>query len=93
MLSSNQISGEVLDHLGLISAVMDKISLIDKVDKRLPVSKAKGAHVTMGERLAAMILNGLGFMDDRLYMFSEFLANKPVERLFSSWCTSRSLHR
>jgi len=83
MLSSDQVSGKVLDHLGLISAVIDKVGLIDKVDKRLPVSKAKGAHVTMGERLAAMILNGLGFMDDRLYMFSEFLTNKPVERLFS----------
>ena len=29
-----------------------------------------------------MILNGLGFMDDRLYMFKNFLENKPVDRLF-----------
>ncbi len=36
----------------------------------------------MGKRVAAMIMNGLGFMDDRLYMFSEFLANKPVDKLF-----------
>jgi transposase len=37
----------------------------------------------MGKRIAAMVLNGLGFMNDRLYMFPTFLANKPVDRLFS----------
>ncbi|KAG8176091.1 hypothetical protein JTE90_025549 [Oedothorax gibbosus] len=36
----------------------------------------------MGERVTAMILNGLGFMDNRLYMFPEFLSNKPVDKLF-----------
>ena len=35
----------------------------------------------MGQRVAAMILNGLGFMDTRLYMFPEFLQNKQVDRL------------
>ena len=29
-----------------------------------------------------MILNGLGFMDDRLYMFPEFLKSVPVQRFF-----------
>ena len=32
----------------------------------------------------AMILNGLGFIDDRLYMFPKFLENKPVARLFGA---------
>ena len=36
----------------------------------------------MGQRATALILNGLGFMDDLLYMFSKFLENKPVGRLF-----------
>ena len=35
----------------------------------------------MGQRVAAMILNGLGLTDDRLYLFPEFLKNKPIERL------------
>lgn len=29
-----------------------------------------------------MILNGLGFVNDRLYMFPEFMETKPIERLF-----------
>jgi len=36
----------------------------------------------MGERVGAMILNGLGFIDDRLYLFPKFLENKPIDRLF-----------
>ena len=83
MLREEQLSGEVLDHLGLISSVIDKIGLVEKVDKYLPISAKHGAKLTMGQRIKAMILNGLGFIDDRLYMFPEFLANKPVDRLFS----------
>lgn len=80
-LSAEQISGKVLDHLGLVAATMDKIGLIEKIDKLLPLSKEKGVKTTIGERVAAMILNGLGFIDDRLYMFPDFLRNKPVDRL------------
>lgn len=79
--TEDQISGKVLDHLGLVAATTDKLGLVDKIDERIPVSQEKGAKVTMGQRVASMILNGLGFMDNRLYMFPEFMENKPVERL------------
>lgn len=80
-LSAEQISGKALDHLGLVAATIEKIGLIKKIDKLLPLSKEKGAKTTIGQRVAAMILNGLGFIDDRLYMFPDFLSNKPVDRL------------
>lgn len=84
MLKEEQVQSQVLDHLGLVMATINKIGLIQQIDNHLPVSAEKGAKISMGERVAAMILNGLGFIDDRLYMFSEFLGNKPVERLFRS---------
>ena len=31
-----------------------------------------------------MIMNGLGFMNDRLYMVQEFFNDKPMEKLFNS---------
>jgi transposase len=34
--------------------------------------------------VAAMILNGLGFIDDRLYLFPQFLANKRVDKLLGA---------
>ena len=36
----------------------------------------------MGVGLAAMILNAVGFIDHRLYLFPEFLKDKPLQRLF-----------
>jgi transposase len=82
MLKEENVSSQVLDHLGLVASVIKDIQLIEKIDAHIPLSKAKGAKLTIGQRVAAMILNGLGFMDDRLYMFPNFLQNKPVNRLF-----------
>lgn len=73
--------GQALDHLGLVASVISRLQLVEKIDARMPVSKEKSAKVTMGQRVAAMILNGLGFTDDRLYLFPDFLKNKPIERL------------
>ena len=83
-LNSSQISGENIDHLGLVAGVIKKTKLIERIDKILPIAKEKGAKVTMGERVSAMILNALGFIDNRLYMFAEFLSNKPIKRLLGS---------
>jgi len=83
-LREEQVSSKVLDHLGLVASTIEKLGLVEKIDQRIPISKAKGAKVTIGQRVAAMILNGLGFIDDRLYMFPQFLKNKPVDRLFGA---------
>ena len=81
MLRAEDVQGQVLDHLGIVASVITRLKLVEKIDSRIPVSKEKGAKTTMGQRVAAMILNGLGFTDDRLYLFPEFLKNKPIERL------------
>jgi len=80
-LTEKNVSGKVLDHLGLVASTIYDIGLVQKIDTRLPLSLNKGAKVTIGQRVAAMIINGLGFMNTRLYMFPEFLENKPVNRL------------
>jgi transposase len=79
MINEEDISGKVLDHLGLVAATLEKIGLIEKIDERIPLNNSK---TTMGQRVAAMIFNGLGFIDDRLYMFPQFLDNKPIDRMF-----------
>ena len=77
---SDIIGTDVLDHLGLVAATMDKLGIAIEIDKRMPMTR--GAKTTHGQRAMAMIFNGLGFMDDRLYLFPKFLENKPVARLF-----------
>lgn len=81
-LTSENITGKVLDHLGLVASTIDELGLTEKIDSRLPLNMNKGVKISMGDRVKAMILNGLGFMDDRLYLFEKFLDNKPVDRLF-----------
>ena len=81
-LTKKQVEGKVLDHLGLVAATIEDLGLVDKIDALLPLDKNMGSKISMGQRSAAMILNGLGFMNDRLYMFENFLKNKPVDRLF-----------
>lgn len=75
------ISSQTLDHLGLIASTLESLGISKLIDERLPVDEAKGAKVSMGTRVSAMILNGLGFVTRKLYMFPGFLHNKPVERL------------
>jgi transposase len=81
MLDSNQISSQSIDHMGLVAATIHDLGIINAIDQLIPVSTQKGARLTMGERVAGMMLNGLGFIDTRLYLFAEFLADKPLDVL------------
>jgi transposase len=82
LLADTQASTDILDHLGLVATTIDKLGIINKIDELIPLRSV--AKTSIGQRVAAMILNGLGFVDDRLYMFPEFLKNKPVKRLLGN---------
>src|SRR3954453_8801194 len=71
---------ETLEHLGLVAGMFDELGIGDLVDELLPqvLSQRK---VSVGRGLKAMVLNGLGFANRRLYLMPEFFRNKPTERL------------
>jgi len=48
--------------------------------------------VSVGTATVAMILNGLGFSNRRLYLVSQFFATKPVEHLLGPGITAELLH-
>lgn len=91
-LDPSTVSTQPLDHLGLVSAVVQDLGLEDKVDSKLPVDAKMGAYVSMGKRVHAMILNGLGFVNTRLYMFSKFFENKPLSRLLGEGVLAEHLN-
>jgi transposase len=70
-----------LDHFGLVSGMCDKLNLVSLVDSLLP-SDSPERKVSTGTCVKAMILNGLGFAGQRLYLVPEFFSDKPVEHLF-----------
>lgn len=92
MQETTTITTKQLGHLGLISSVIKKLNLVDKIDRRLPVSKEHGSIVSMGQRVSAMILNGLGFLNDRLYMHSVFFEDKAVEFLLGEGITANHIN-
>ncbi|ROT47743.1 DUF4277 domain-containing protein [Candidatus Cardinium hertigii] len=80
--TSNILGSKVLDHLGLVAATIDQLGIAHAIDKRLPLTK--GSKTTHSQRVIAMILNGLGFIDHRLYLFPKFIENKPISKLFGN---------
>ena len=69
---------ERLDHLGVVAGVCEEIGLAAYLDR---LAGETNHHVSMGTATVAMILNGLGFSNRRLYLVPQFFANKPAEHL------------
>lgn len=69
-----------IDHLGLVSVLCKELGIAEFIDERLPKQQTQ-AHITHGQLLVSMILNGLGFVSRTLHMVPDYFADKPVERL------------
>lgn len=80
-----------IGHLGLISGICKELKLKERVDKIIG-SKSPDQKVTMGERLMALVLNGLGFSESRLYLMSEYFEDKPTEELIGPGVTAKLLN-
>jgi transposase len=83
-LNSDNVSSEQLGHLGLVAATIRELGIIEKIDARLDLNERKGGIVSYGRRVAAMVLNGLGFMNSRLSMTTHFFQDKPVAQLLGA---------
>ncbi len=70
-----------LTHLGLVAAAVDGLKLVERIDERLPLDEDSGVKVTHGQRIKAMIINGLGYTTSPLYLTPDFFEGKDVERL------------
>ncbi len=91
-LSSKNVSTKHLGHLGLVASTIKDMGLIEKIDARLSLDQNKGGIVTHGKRVAAMILNGLGFVNSRLYMSQMFFHDKPVSALLGEDVSAEHLN-
>lgn len=84
MLNRDTVSSEQLGHLGLVAATIKELGIIERIDARLELNEKKGGLVSYGRRVAAMVINGLGFMNSRLYMTPHFFEDKPVAQLLGA---------
>jgi len=80
---------ERLDHLGIVAGVCREIGLAEWLDRQDVQSHER---VGVGTATVAMILNGLGFSNRRLYLVPQFFATKAVERLLGPGITADDLN-
>src|SRR5215210_1058770 len=71
-----------IDHLGIVSGIVDEIGLVEEIDQKLGTHPQE--HVSLGQAVKAMILNGLGFLSAPLYLFGEFFTGKATEHLLGA---------
>ena len=89
MLSTETYTNERLDHLGIVAGVCQEIGLASYLDEQ---ARNRQQQVSIGTATVAMILNGLGFSNRRLYLVPQFFANKPVEHLLGPGMTAEMLN-
>ncbi|WFN37836.1 IS1634 family transposase [Methanomicrobium antiquum] len=67
-------------HLGIVAGAYDSLGIANIIDNAIP--KTRNHNLTHSQAVKAMVINGLGFIERRLYLFPEFFDDIAVERLF-----------
>ena len=60
-----------LSHLGLVAGMCDELDIVSLINKLIP-SESEERKISTGDCVKALILNGLGFSERRLYLVSHF---------------------
>ncbi len=76
------IVAQDIDHLSIVAGIVDEIGLVEEIDHKLGTHPQE--HVSPGQAVKAMILNGLGFLSAPLYLFEEFFSGKATEHLLGA---------
>lgn len=79
IIEDMKITTTNLDHLGIVAGVFDQLGISEVIDNKIPKSRQhKVSHSTI---VKAIVLNGLGYTERRLYLFPSYFENLPTERL------------
>jgi transposase len=73
---------QVLDHLGLVAGMFEELGITEVIDHAIQ-QDPEMRIVTAGHAVKAMVLNGLGFLNQQLYLVPHFFQNKPLSRLIA----------
>jgi transposase len=80
---------EHLNHLGIVAEVCREIGVAEWLDQQDPT---KRQQVSVGTATVALVLNGLGFSNRRLYLVPQFFAENPVEHLLGAGILAKDLN-
>jgi len=66
---------QVLDHLGLVAGMFEELGITEVIDQATQ-QNPEMRIVTAGHAVKAMVLNGLGFVNQQLYLVPHFFQNR-----------------
>jgi transposase len=73
---------QVLDYLGLVAGMFDELGIGDVIDQATHQHPER-RDLTVGEAVNAMVLHGLGCINQALDLVPRFFHNQPTYRLIS----------
>ena len=79
-----------IDHLGIIAGIIDQIGLVEIINEEIGENSQE--KISAGIVVKAMILNGLGFVNAPLYLFSKFFEGKAIEHLLGEGIKAKDLN-
>lgn len=88
-MDMSNVKAESIGHLGLVAATLQDMGIMEKIDEQLGLVEGGTRY---GQRVGAMILNGLGFVNTALYMTPRFFHDKPVSVLLGEGVTAQQLN-
>jgi transposase len=79
-----------IGHLGIVAGIFDDLKIAEVIDRALPKQGSRNLPHSITTK--AMILNGLGFTHQRLYLFPNFFMTIPTEKLLGEGITPSDLN-
>jgi transposase len=80
-----------LDHLGLVAGMYEELEIGKRIDEHI-AQDFEQRKVSVGQAVKAMVLNGLGFVRQSLYLTPQFFETRPTERLIGEGIEPKHLH-
>ncbi|MDE5121746.1 MAG: DUF4277 domain-containing protein, partial [Trichodesmium sp. St19_bin1] len=85
-----EITVKNLDHLGIVTGLIDEIGIVELINQKLGVDNRE--KIATGQVIKALMLNGLGMVSRPLYLFSQFFEDKAIEKLNRTGINSEYLN-
>ena len=84
-------SGKNIDHLGLIAGMVDELGIVEVIDQAIE-QDLKKRHISIGQTVKALILNGLGFTGRPMYLTPQFFETKATDLLLGEGVKAKHLN-
>ena len=79
-----------INHLGIVAGIIDALNIVNIINQELVIDEQE--IVNSGEIVKAIILNGLGFISQPLYLFPKFFEDKATEHLLGTGILAEHLN-